>query len=152
MPVPGLSLLGLKRIRGFVSILRYINPTIIIISWSRFCTVNCRPLVRNFQLPLTSEVGGTCLTTMGPYTHNREQVTLFCHYFWNCETNKSCVSLERSVYISSARFYCIDIHADMVVKSQVWAWCAEIHWSPCRYEPFWHSFFEYELILFLIHI
>ena len=31
MPVPGLSLLGLKRIRGFVSILRYINPTIIII-------------------------------------------------------------------------------------------------------------------------
>ena len=31
MPVPGLSLLGLKRIRGFVSILRYINPTTIII-------------------------------------------------------------------------------------------------------------------------
>ena len=31
MPVPGLSLLGLKRIRGFVSILRYINLTIIII-------------------------------------------------------------------------------------------------------------------------
>ena len=31
MPVPGLSFLGLKRIRGFVSILRYINPTIIII-------------------------------------------------------------------------------------------------------------------------
>ena len=31
MPVPGLSLLGLKRIRGFVSILCYINPTIIII-------------------------------------------------------------------------------------------------------------------------
>ena len=31
MPVPGLSLLGLKRIRGFVSILSYINPTIIII-------------------------------------------------------------------------------------------------------------------------
>ena len=31
MPVPGLSLLGLKRIRGFVSILRYINPTIMII-------------------------------------------------------------------------------------------------------------------------
>ena len=31
MPVHGLSLLGLKRIRGFVSILRYINPTIIII-------------------------------------------------------------------------------------------------------------------------
>ena len=31
MPVPGLSLLGLKCIRGFVSILRYINPTIIII-------------------------------------------------------------------------------------------------------------------------
>ena len=31
MPVPGLPLLGLKRIRGFVSILRYINPTIIII-------------------------------------------------------------------------------------------------------------------------
>ena len=31
MPVAGLSLLGLKRIRGFVSILRYINPTIIII-------------------------------------------------------------------------------------------------------------------------
>ena len=30
MPVPGLSLLGLKRIRGFASILRYINPTIII--------------------------------------------------------------------------------------------------------------------------
>ena len=30
MPVPGLYLLGLKRIRGFVSILRYINPTIII--------------------------------------------------------------------------------------------------------------------------
>ena len=30
MPVPRLSLLGLKRIRGFVSILRYINPTIII--------------------------------------------------------------------------------------------------------------------------
>ena len=30
MPVPGLSLLGLKHIRGFVSILRYINPTIII--------------------------------------------------------------------------------------------------------------------------
>ena len=30
MPVPGLSLLGLKRIRG-LSILRYINPTIIII-------------------------------------------------------------------------------------------------------------------------
>ena len=32
MPVPGLSLLGLKRIRGFVSILRSINPTIIIIT------------------------------------------------------------------------------------------------------------------------
>ena len=32
MPVPGLSLHGLKRIRGFVSILRYINPTIIIIT------------------------------------------------------------------------------------------------------------------------
>ena len=31
MPVPGLSLLGPKRIRGFVSILCYINPTIIII-------------------------------------------------------------------------------------------------------------------------
>ena len=31
MPVRGLSLLDLKRIRGFVSILRYINPTIIII-------------------------------------------------------------------------------------------------------------------------
>ena len=31
MPIPGLSLLGLKRIGGFVSILRYINPTIIII-------------------------------------------------------------------------------------------------------------------------
>ena len=31
MPVPELSLLGLKRIRGFVSILHYINPTIIII-------------------------------------------------------------------------------------------------------------------------
>ena len=30
MPVPGLSLLGHKRIRGFVSILRYINPTTII--------------------------------------------------------------------------------------------------------------------------
>ena len=30
MPVPGLSLLGTKRIRGFVSILRYINPTITI--------------------------------------------------------------------------------------------------------------------------
>ena len=32
MQVPGLSLLGPKRIRGFVSILRYINPTIIIIN------------------------------------------------------------------------------------------------------------------------
>ena len=31
MSVLGLSLLGLKRIRGFVSILRSINPTIIII-------------------------------------------------------------------------------------------------------------------------
>ena len=31
MSVPGLSLLGHKPIRGFVSILRYINPTIIII-------------------------------------------------------------------------------------------------------------------------
>ena len=31
MPVPGLSLLGLKRIRGFVSILRSINSTTIII-------------------------------------------------------------------------------------------------------------------------
>ena len=31
MPVPGLSLLGLKHIRGFASILCYINPTIIII-------------------------------------------------------------------------------------------------------------------------
>ena len=31
MPVPGLSLLRLKHIRGFVSILRYINPPIIII-------------------------------------------------------------------------------------------------------------------------
>ena len=30
MSVPGLSLLGLKRIRGFVSILRSINPTIIV--------------------------------------------------------------------------------------------------------------------------
>ena len=54
MPVPGLSLLGLQRIRGFVSILRYINPTIIIIiislvyiedfyltfsQWAEFCTV-----------------------------------------------------------------------------------------------------------------
>ena len=37
MPVPGLSLLGLKRIRGFVSILRYINPTIIIMSQSQMC-------------------------------------------------------------------------------------------------------------------
>ena len=34
MPVPGLSLLGLNRIRGFVSILRYINPTIFIIKLS----------------------------------------------------------------------------------------------------------------------
>ena len=32
MPVPGLSLLVLKCIRGFVSILRYINPTISIIN------------------------------------------------------------------------------------------------------------------------
>ena len=31
MPVSGLSLLGHKRIRGLVSILRYINSTIIII-------------------------------------------------------------------------------------------------------------------------
>ena len=31
MPVPGLSLLGPERIRGLISILRYINPTIIII-------------------------------------------------------------------------------------------------------------------------
>ena len=31
MSVPGLSLLGLEHIRGFVSILRSINPTIIII-------------------------------------------------------------------------------------------------------------------------
>ena len=37
MPVPGLSLLGLKHIRGFVSILRYINPTIIIIIKERKC-------------------------------------------------------------------------------------------------------------------
>ena len=37
MPVPGLSLLGLKRIRGFVSILRYINPTIIIIICFGLC-------------------------------------------------------------------------------------------------------------------
>ena len=39
MPVPGLSLLGLKHIRGFVSILRYINPTIIIIIIKR---IHCR--------------------------------------------------------------------------------------------------------------
>ena len=32
MFVPGVSLLGLKRIRGFVSILRSINPTIIIVN------------------------------------------------------------------------------------------------------------------------
>ena len=38
MSVPGLSLLGLKRIRRFVSILRSINPTIIIIS---VCTQVC---------------------------------------------------------------------------------------------------------------
>ena len=31
MSVPGLSLLGLKHIRGFISILRSINPTFIII-------------------------------------------------------------------------------------------------------------------------
>ena len=38
MPVPGLSLLGLKRIRGFVSILRHINPTIIIYLLDIFAT------------------------------------------------------------------------------------------------------------------
>ena len=32
MSVPGLSLLGLKRIRGSVSILRSINPSIILIN------------------------------------------------------------------------------------------------------------------------
>ena len=35
MPVPGLSLFGLKCIRGLVSILRSINPTIIIIMLTR---------------------------------------------------------------------------------------------------------------------
>ena len=44
MPVPGLSLLGSKRIRGFVSILRYINPTIIIIK------VNVLDVLRNVKL------------------------------------------------------------------------------------------------------
>ena len=44
MPVPGLSLLGLKRIRGFVSILRYINPTIIIINYKDWkCADNENP-------------------------------------------------------------------------------------------------------------
>ena len=42
MPIPGLSLLGLKRIRGFVSILRYINPTIIIMSRCSFPAFNSR--------------------------------------------------------------------------------------------------------------
>ena len=43
MPVPGLSLLGLKRIRGFVSILRYINPTIIIIQQKTYIKISTYP-------------------------------------------------------------------------------------------------------------
>ena len=61
MPVPGLSLLGLKRIRGFVSILRYINPTIIIIitayvkstgylrGWNTYYPVNIRNVLKWFK-------------------------------------------------------------------------------------------------------
>ena len=40
LPVPELSLLGLKRIRGFVSILRSINSTIIIIFMSADLSVS----------------------------------------------------------------------------------------------------------------
>ena len=48
MPVPGLSLLGHKRVRGFVSILRYINPTIIIYYYGLgiFCCGQIGPLLQ----------------------------------------------------------------------------------------------------------
>ena len=50
-------------------------------SWSRFCTVNCRPSVSNYQLyhlragfePLTSVVGGVFVTTAPPWSlHGRQ--------------------------------------------------------------------------------
>ena len=44
MPVPGLSLLGLERIRGFLSILRYINPTIIIIKGTQLWATSGPPI------------------------------------------------------------------------------------------------------------
>ena len=58
MPVPGLSLLGLKRIRGFVSILHNINPTIIIIiirsELSEFSVYlkkfDCRKITKTWKL------------------------------------------------------------------------------------------------------
>ena len=53
MSVPGLSLLGPKAIRGFVSILRSINPTIIIIIKTeviRLETVNINTL-QHFNCP-----------------------------------------------------------------------------------------------------
>ena len=55
MPVPGPSLLGLKRIRGFVSILRYINPTVIII-WGV-----CHQLLQNYIIQGNAELIYICL-------------------------------------------------------------------------------------------
>ena len=59
MPVPRLSLLGLKRIRGFLSILRYINPTIIIIILFIICIgviheFICRSEINSYKLFLCS--------------------------------------------------------------------------------------------------
>ena len=93
MSVPGLSLLGLKRIRGFVSILRSINPTIIIINIHtvyivRQCITvilchNCRILnrlevwlIENMELTIYFTV---CQILLGiPFHNDPELFTLFC--------------------------------------------------------------------------
>ena len=65
MPVLGLSLLGLKHIRGFVSILRSINPTIIyyifmyvfIGFFMEYINLNCREVDgKNSNLLWTDDI------------------------------------------------------------------------------------------------
>ena len=56
MPVPGLSLLGPKCIRGFVSILRYINPTITIITITTLSYFNIMPQLKTIGQEKTLKV------------------------------------------------------------------------------------------------
>ena len=58
MPVPGLSLLGPKRVRGFVSILRYVNPTIIIIIIKYCKTRHLPPTGKKCQKKKVEEAEG----------------------------------------------------------------------------------------------